>query len=79
MGDEDDSYLLTVTCTETVGAVQSKSKKYLSKIFTTLVINKTPVKFQLDCGATVSIISEEIYQSIFDDSRVNFLKNVTCS
>ncbi|CAB3977602.1 Hypothetical predicted protein [Paramuricea clavata] len=72
--DADDNYLLTVTSPETVAAVQSNSKKYPSKIFETLIVNKTPVKYQLDCGATVNIIPEDIYQLIFEDPQHKLLE-----
>ena len=72
-GDEEsdsDDYCLMV---ESVNSVYQKESS--RKIFATMVLKETSVKFQLDKGATVNILPVEIYQAVQKDPELIHLKN----
>jgi len=63
-----DQYCLMV---ESINSVYENPKK----IFATLVLKETSVKFQLDSGTTVNILPIEIYQEVQKDPELKDLKN----
>ena len=65
-----DDYCLMV---ESINFVYHKESP--KKIFTTMVLKETSVKFQLDSGATVNILPVEIYQEVQKDPELKHLKN----
>ena len=67
---DGDDYCLMV---ESVNSVYHKESP--KKIFTTMVLKETSVKFQLDSGATVNILPVEIYQEVQKDPELKHLKN----
>ena len=56
---DSDDYCLMV---ESVNSVYHKESP--KKIFATMVLNETQVKFQLDSGATINVLPVEIYQKV---------------
>ena len=66
---DSDDYCLTV---ESVNFVYHKES--LKKIFATMVLKESQVKFQLDSGATVNILPVEIYQEVQRDPELKHLK-----
>ena len=67
-GDEEsdsDDYCLMV---ESVNSVYQKESS--KKIFATIVLDETSVKFQLDSGATLNILPVEIYQKVKKDREL---------
>ena len=67
---DSDDYCLMV---EAINSVYHKESP--KKIFTTLLLKETLVKFQLDSGATVNILPVEIYQEVQKDPELKHLKN----
>lgn len=67
--EDSDDYLFTV---ESVSAVHSKDIP--KKIFANMQLKDETVKFQLDCGATVNILPEDIYHLIFHDPQMTLLQ-----
>ena len=67
---DSDDYCLMV---ESVNSVYHKESP--KKIFTTMFLKETSVKFQLDSGATVNILPVEIYQEVQKDPELKHLKN----
>lgn len=57
---------------ETINPVYQKES--LKKIFATMVLKETSVKFQLDRGATVNILPVELYQQVKKDPELKQLK-----
>ena len=72
--EDDDEYLLTVLTEDPEYIDSVKDKEYPKKIFTTLELKGKQIKFQLDCGATVNIIPEDVYQSAFHDPNLEQLQ-----
>ena len=66
---DSDDYCLMV---ESVNSVYHKESP--KKIFATLVLKETQVKFQLDSGATVNILPVEIYQEVQRDPELKHVK-----
>ena len=66
--DSDDYTLLL----ESIDSVNIKSSP--KKLFGTTLLNNTPVKFELDCGATVNSMPVDIYQKIFHDPQNDWNK-----
>lgn len=58
---------------ESVNSVYHKESP--KKIFATMVLKETQVKFQLDNGATVNILPVEIYQEVQKAPELKHLKN----
>ena len=69
---DSDDYCLWV---ESIDSVHDKEAP--KKIFANLVLKDTPVKFQLDSGATVNILPVEIYQEIVKDPELKHLANTS--
>ena len=67
---DSDDYCLMV---ESVNSVYHKESP--KKIFATMVVKETSVKFQLDSGATVNILPVEIYHEVQKDPELKHLKN----
>ena len=62
---DSDDYCLMV---ETINSVYQKESP--KKIFATMVLKETSVKFQLDSGATVNILPVELYQQVQRDPEL---------
>ena len=56
---EDSDEELSTVEVSTEEKVYSIESQYNSKIFATLLVQKKPVKFQVDCGATCNVISKK--------------------
>ena len=54
---EEEDYVLSVT-SETA---------YPKRLFATMELNKTRIKFQLDCGATVNVLPAALYKVVMKD------------
>ena len=67
--DSDDHCLMV----ESVNSVYQKESS--KKIFTTMVLDETLGKFQLDSGETVNILPAEIYKEVKKDPKLKHLKN----
>ena len=62
---DSDDYCLMV---ETINSVYQKESP--KKIFATMALKETSVKFQLDSGATVNILPVELYQQVQRDPEL---------
>lgn len=67
---DSDDYCLMVQSVKSVYHKESSKK-----IFATMVLKDTQVKFQFDSGATVNILPVEIHQEVQKDPELKHLKN----
>lgn len=55
---------------EEIWALDSEHKEFRGKFFTTLEVNGTPVKFEMDSGAAVSVMNAEQFQEKFPNTEI---------
>ncbi|XP_071080673.1 probable glutamate receptor [Haliotis cracherodii] len=52
-----------------------EEKQYPKKLFATMKLRNTEVKFRLDCGATVNLLPENLYSTIYEDPKLADLQD----
>ena len=65
---DSDEYVAYVEVQETVSAVDDG--KHSNKLLATMILNGVEVKFQLDSGATVNLMPEEIYKRVYGEESM---------
>ena len=56
----DVDFITSITTTVNVSAVKSPKSGYAKEIYTVMEIGNQAVKFQVDCGASINIITEKL-------------------
>ncbi|XP_064597501.1 uncharacterized protein K02A2.6-like [Liolophura sinensis] len=73
--DGEEEYVLSVSSkgkqTDTNG------KGFPKRIFARMILNRKTIVFQLDCGATVNILPENLYAEIYNDRQLKKVEKST--
>lgn len=67
---EPDNDTESVMVVETISVIEPAAKR----LFARFIIGDTPVRFQLDCGATVNVLPQKIYERVTRDYKLKRLQ-----